>query len=291
MFTVIKLVNHQLNKMFDTNKIITSEKVIKMPKRKKPDKKRIKQRKQTQVNNPTTSNTEQLLVSDSSVGVTGVTKKWIGVNSKKRLNSNQSNAILIDETVLDSENTSFDKKHPNCIDNNLWIGSVKSAKPKNNLDLVHFADLHTKRYRNGLGTGIKGHFPMASCQAEGDTLLNNTDGLLNETSFNEVSESDRDIERADKESKIYHSKVFRKTTKKPNVLNCPDTNESCYLSLSSPSKIIFDRKKSDNYEPANCSMVDLDYSANASDKTSNLSDPNLVAFTASLNQSKYLSYT
>lgn len=270
--------------MFDSNKIITSEKVIKQPKRKRPDKKRAKLKQQ-----PTTSltddYTQQLLVPESPVDLSGTRSKRVRISSKRH--RNQPRTTLIDETVLDSDNTSFGTHHSLCVDYALGSGSIKSRRSKNYLDSAA-GQFSKTRHRNGRRSESKSHVPMTSCQAEEEALLNNTDGLLNETSFNEeVFDSSRDVN--EEESESYHSKGSRGKKKKPKSCPVEATSEGYFRSLSSPSKIMSDSKKSENadYELADYLMIDLDYSAKkTSEKQSNLSDPNMIKFTTSLNQSK-----
>lgn len=259
--------------MFDSNKIITSEKIIKQPKRRK----RTKQKQQA-----TTSladdYTQQLLVSESPAELAGTRSKRVRISSKRH--RNQPRTTLIDETVVDSDNISFGTNNSICIDYTLGSGSIKSRRSKSYLESSAGPYAKT-RHRNGQKSESKSHVPMTSSQAEEEALLDNIDGLLNETSFNE--------EVNDEESKSYHSKGSR--GKKKKLKSCPTEvrSEGYFRSLSSPSKIMSDNKKSDNadYELADYLMIDLDYATNkTSKKASNLSDPNMIAFTASLNQSK-----
>lgn len=270
--------------MFDSNKIITSEKVIKQPKRKRPDKKRTKLKQQL-TTSLTDENAQQLLVPESPVDLSGTRSKRVRISSKRH--RNQSRTILIDETVLDSDNTSFGTNHSICVDYTLGSGSIKSRRSKSYLDST--AGQYSKtRHRDGRRSESKGHVPMTSCQAEEEALLNNTDGLLYETSFNEgVFDSARDVN--EEEAKSYHSKGS--SGKKKKLKSCPAeaTSEGFFRSLSSPSKIMSDRKKIENadYELADYLMIDLDFSSKKTgEKPSNLSDPNMIKFTTSLNQSK-----
>ena len=126
LFTLVKLVNHQMNKMFDTNKILmTSEKLVQVPRmRKLTDRRKIMRRmsnKGVTVNNNENSggiNTASIRLSNLSSMTAGGggdnmpqiirvrNSRWRSANMNNINNNKTQVAVMndaIDETVFDSD--------------------------------------------------------------------------------------------------------------------------------------------------------------------------------------------
>lgn len=245
LFTIIKLVNHQLNKMFDTNKIMTSEKKIKLSKFKQVEKVITKQKLGTEAE----KNESQINGTSQSIDLSTDhmnRSNLIRSNDSIIRQQNTQRSQLIDETILDTETMTVGTNSI-CIEYSLGSGSFKSKKSKNYLDTVPVCSKTKHRCES------KQNEPKAINQFIDDiNQFKTTDKFLINEKSSEVNIDITNNCMIEEEMKLNIRK------KKKSMEEMSQVNENYIRSLSSPSKLMPDRIR-DDYEQAEYLMIDFDY--------------------------------
>jgi len=276
LFTLVKLVNHQLNKMFDNNKITTTEKTVQVPRMRKPDKRRLKLRKPEPPNNNSNS-------TNSGPGMTNLIRltslspnnraQTIRPRNLRQRQASANNATanthrkttpssIIDDTAFESD--AFDTNSM-LVDYSLESESAsKSKRPK------AYSEAASKRRRQTTRRSYDSKpNTSAAFQMEDDLLdaflANTTTPSCDKANIPVVGDSE------------------------PRSIELTDTY---FRSLSSPSKLTCEKTgaKRGEYEPVDYLMIDLEFNYHSRKRlqehqklTGNLSDAHLKGMTGSLN--------
>ncbi len=270
--------------MFDNNKIITTEKTVQVPRIRKPDKKRLKHRKpdnsnnnnnnNTSINNNTQNNNNiaqnvTTLIQLNNLSPTSRTQIVRPRNLRQRPTStSRSTNRTVKSSLLNDTNFDTDTFDSNSmfVDYSLENESLKSKRSKAQGEVVLTAV--SKRRRQTKNPNNSKANTSASFQME-----------------------DNFFEALDSTAKFKNDSNTPLTDSRPI-----DLNDTYFRSLSSPSKLTGEKNpnKSDEYEPVEYLMIDLEFNHYTKNRQQNrqanfnLTNTHLKDMSGSLNLSSNL---